>query len=336
MEEPFKGDMSFTDSMPSNDDLKAAYIRGRRTKRAQVDLNPADKLAASITKAASKQTYYTIRFLADHERIQDAYSAYAYFRWVDDVLDERLSNSSQRLAFVERQQALVNSEGDRDWSRHLTVEEQMVVRLIHRNPNPESGLRAYIQNMMAVMTFDANRRGRLITQQELSDYSRSLAVAVTEALHYFIGHDDPSPKTEMRYQAVTGAHITHMLRDTFEDVSAGYFNVPREFLEAHQIHPQDVDSEAYREWIKERVALARACFKAGRDYIAQVQNRRCRIAGSFYTARFEVVLDAIERENYHLRADYPERKRIGAALRMGWSVLNDAFIFASSRQLVSS
>ena len=44
-------------------------------------------LASSITKAASKQTYYTIRFLVDRERVDDAYRAYGYFRWVDDVLD---------------------------------------------------------------------------------------------------------------------------------------------------------------------------------------------------------------------------------------------------------
>ena len=48
---------------------------------------PQETIAASITKAASKQTYYTIRFLADRERVADAYRAYAYFRWVDDRLD---------------------------------------------------------------------------------------------------------------------------------------------------------------------------------------------------------------------------------------------------------
>lgn len=44
-------------------------------------------LASSITKAASKQTYYTIRYLVDRERVDDAYRAYGYFRWVDDILD---------------------------------------------------------------------------------------------------------------------------------------------------------------------------------------------------------------------------------------------------------
>ena len=44
-------------------------------------------LAAAITKAASTQTYYTFRLLGDRERVEDAYRAYAYFRWVDDTLD---------------------------------------------------------------------------------------------------------------------------------------------------------------------------------------------------------------------------------------------------------
>ena len=54
-------------------------------------IKPNPMLAASITKAASQQTYYTIRFLADRELVPDAYRAYAYFRWVDDALDAELT-----------------------------------------------------------------------------------------------------------------------------------------------------------------------------------------------------------------------------------------------------
>ena len=48
----------------------------------------SQRLAAYITWAASKQTYYTIRFLVDRDRVPDAYRTYAYFRWVDDRLDQ--------------------------------------------------------------------------------------------------------------------------------------------------------------------------------------------------------------------------------------------------------
>jgi phytoene/squalene synthetase len=140
-------------------------------------------------------------------------------------------------------------------------------------------------------------------------------VAVTEALHHFIGHGHSSPRSEARYLAATAAHITHMLRDTLEDTAAGYFNMPREFLESHAIAPQAVASDAYRKWVHGRVRLARDYFRAGKSYLAQVENLRCRIAGYAYIARFDGVLDAIEREGYQLRSEYRERKGLGA--RMG-------------------
>jgi phytoene/squalene synthetase len=173
--------------------------------------------------------------------------------------------------------------------------------------------------MMAVMAFDADRKGRLISQQELDDYTRHLATAVTEALHYFIGHNQFAPHDETRYLAVTAAHITHMLRDTCEDIAAGYYNIPCEFIEAHGIAPQDVKSSAYREWVRSRVQLARDYFHIGKTYLSQVENRRCCMAGYAYMARFAGVLDAIEREGYQLRPEYRERKTLRGGLNMGWS-----------------
>jgi phytoene/squalene synthetase len=286
--------------------------------------------APSITKAASKQTYTTIRFLVDRERVDDAYRAYAYFRWVDDVLDANPGSKpaasevedSQRRAFLERQKALLESCYRGEPPQKVNIQEKMLVELIQHDHEKNSGLEAYLRNMMLVMDFDTHRHGRLISQVELNEYTRWLAVAVTEALHYFIGHDEFSPQDGTRYLAVSGAHITHMLRDTYDDLQAGYYNIPREVLEAHQIEPQEMQSEAYRAWVKSRVQLAREYFEAGRDYLARVHNRRCRLAGFAYTARFEWLLDTIERESYCLRPQYSERKSIGTGLRMSWLALS--------------
>jgi phytoene/squalene synthetase len=162
--------------------------------------------------------------------------------------------------------------------------------------------------MMAVMSFDADRRRRTTSQIELNEYTRNLASAVTECMHYFIGHCCYSPNDETRYLAVAAAHITHMLRDTVDDIQAGYYNIPHEVLTANHISPVAIQSDAYRAWVQGRVQLARTYFKAGRDYLGRVQNPRCRLAGLAYTARFEGVLDLIEEDGYLLRAAYPERK----------------------------
>jgi phytoene/squalene synthetase len=285
-------------------------------------------IAPFITKAASKQTYYTIRFLADRERVADAYRAYAYFRWVDDTLDAdsalsatNMIEAQERVAFLERQKSLLEKCYGGESIPNVTAEENMLVELVRHDPEKNSGLLSYLRNMMQVMDFDARRRGRLISYAELNEYTRWLATAVTEAMHYFIGHDCFSPHNEIRYLAVSGAHITHMLRDTFDDVQAGYFNMPREVLEANHIRPKDIHSKPYRTWVQTRVQLARQYFKAGRDYLLRVKNPRCRLAGFAYTARFEWLLDTIEQEQYFLRPDYSERKSVHTGIRIGLSTL---------------
>jgi phytoene/squalene synthetase len=296
------------------------FPRIARTHGAQL---PRD-VSASITWQASKQTYFTIRFLVDKDRVRDAYQAYAYFRWLDDRLDQVALNRPARIVLVERQQALIDRCYRGDQPRHLSDEEALLVELIRSDTEQASGLQIYIRQMMAVMTFDVQRRGQLVTTAALDQYTRWLATAVTEAMHYFIGHDSRSPQGEARYLAVTAAHITHMLRDTLEDAEAGYFNIPREIVEAHGIDPRDVSSAPYRAWVKSRVHLARRLFATGREYFRQVENPRCRLAGYAYMARFAGVLDAIEREDYQLRAAYPERKSVASGIKMGWFALSQA------------
>ena len=145
---------------------------------------------------------------------------------------------------------------------------------------------------------------------------------MTEALHYFIGYCCASPHDETRYLAVSAAHITHMLRDTFDDIQAGYYNIPREVLEAHHIGPEEVHSEAYRIWVRQRVQLAHKYFEAGKDYFMRVRNPRCRLAGFAYTARFEWLLNTFQNEDYYLRPAYNERKSLGTGLRMGLLTLS--------------
>ncbi len=180
-------------------------------------------LASSITKAASKQTYTTIRFLADSMRTEDAYRAYAYFRWVDDILDAEAGSKSERLAFLERQKSLMESCYGGEPLRDANPQESMLVELIHHDLEDYSGLQTYLRNLMRVMEFDVQRRGRRISQAELNEYTFWLSSAVIEALHYFIGHDTFTPHDETRYLAVSAAHIAHMLRDTFDDLHAGYY-----------------------------------------------------------------------------------------------------------------
>src|SRR5574342_804601 len=111
----------------------------------------SSSLAATITKAASKQTYYTIRFFADRDRVVDAYRAYGYFRWVDDVLDAESGSRPEKIAFVNRQKSLLEACYRGETPEGLSVEERMLADLVRNDTEKNSGLQSYLRNMMAVM-----------------------------------------------------------------------------------------------------------------------------------------------------------------------------------------
>ena len=287
-------------------------------------------LAAAITKAASKQTYYTIRFLVDRPLVDDAYRAYAYFRWVDDVVDAVTSKGFDasdterllRMRFLERQTSLLEACLSGDEPGEVNRHEAMLVDLARNAGRTDPRLVAYLRHMMLVMAFDVGRRGRLVTRQELDDYTHWLAIAVAEAMLYFIGNDASAPDDETRYAAVSGAHIVHMLRDTYIDVRAGYFNVPREVLAASSIGPADVRCDAYRAWVRERVLRARAHFEAGHSYFAHIGSRRHRLAGIAYMARFEWLIETLEGNGFTLQEEYGEPPRLAMGMRTGAHVLS--------------
>jgi phytoene/squalene synthetase len=254
----------------------------------------------------------------DRDLVDDCYRAYAYFRWADDRIDICSQSTGECIAFIERQKQLVDRLYNDDRPDDLAPEEEIIADLISHDRRENSGLRSYIYNFLAILEFDARRKEQLVSEQELKWYSDCLGKAVTDGILYFIRNGHPYPATNNRYLAATAAHITHMLRDMVEDVPEGFINIPREYLAAHDLNPKDVDHPAFRAWVRERVELARQYFREGQHYLDELDVLRCKIASYWYCLRFEVVLDAIERDDFILRAEYDERRRLSIWLKMVW------------------
>ena len=279
-------------------------------------MNASAILAHKITWASSKQSYLTARLLADHDLADDCLRAYAYFRWADDFIDITCQSCEDRTAFVLRQQDLIESLYRGKRPADLCPEEKMLADLIAHDRGPDNGLRSFIRNFMSVIAFDAARCGHPVSRHELTTYTTNLATAVMDGLLYFIGNGHPYPQSPKRTLAVVGAHLTHMLRDTLEDLPRGIVNIPIEDIAAYGLNPEDTQSNAFRHWTQAQVEEARRCLRGGMIYIDSLDVLRAKLAGVWYCARFECILTAIERDSFNLRLEYPERHCLAVWMRM--------------------
>ena len=99
------------------------------------------------------------------------------------------------------------------------------------------------------------------------------------------------------------------------DIANGIINIPQEYLDEHGIGPEDIDSPPFRDWVRFRVEQARIQFRDGKRYLDSLEVLRSKMMGYWYCARFEGILDTIERDGYTLRANY---KYQFVWLRMLW------------------
>jgi phytoene/squalene synthetase len=291
-------------------------------------------LAREITRNASKQTYYTAQFMVDSGLEEDCNRAYAYFRWVDDYIDEVARTRGERIVFMNRQHDLIDQLYNGGRPVELCPEENIVADLIRRHPDPETGLHSFIQNFLAILEFDAHRKGQSIGQEELDWYTATLGESVTDCIQYFVSNGHKYPKAKNQHLAASAAHITHMLRDMSDDLANGFFNIPREFLDQNKLDPSLFGDPGFRNWVEQRVELARAYFSEGKKYLDQLEVLRCKIVGYWYCARFERILDEIERDNFILRDRYKNGNSLSGWIKMSMLSLSITFRhFIHRRQL---
>jgi phytoene/squalene synthetase len=283
----------------------------------RMSINHSGALAQSITRNSSKQAYYTARLMVDRDKMDDFLRAYAYFRWADDVIDIHARSEEERISFIERQRTIIDGLYQHEEANDLTPEERMVADLIQNDRHNSSGLQSFVRNMLAIIEFDACRKGSLISRKELAWYTDRVGRSVTDGLLHFVGNGHPYSPSESRYLAATAAHIAHLLRDMVRDTAVGFVNIPREYLATHGIRPDEFGSPPYRTWVRERVHHARKHFKEGKFYLDELEVLRTKVVGYWYCARFEAVLDRIERDEYLLRDSYDERRRISTWLMIG-------------------
>ena len=60
----------------------------------------ATELSRKVTRDSNKQSQFIVRLFVDKELETDCNRSYAYFRWVDAVVDIKCQTKGDRLTFI--------------------------------------------------------------------------------------------------------------------------------------------------------------------------------------------------------------------------------------------
>ena len=122
-------------------------------------------LARSITWTSSKQTFLTAWLLVDRDLVDDCMPRLRLFplgRRYDRYLFQNLQPDEKSL--YERQKKLVDDLYHGRLPQDLCPEEEMLAELVAHDRGRDGGLNSFIHNFMAVIEFDTQRKGRLVTR----------------------------------------------------------------------------------------------------------------------------------------------------------------------------
>jgi len=258
--------------------------------------------ACAMTRQSNPMVYRLARLLYNRRSFPYFLFGYAYFRWLDDMIDAPGAPSEAIQAVAASQKALFTAlyEGLDLGTAPRNRPEEMLVQMVRFDRANGCRLRPFIADMFSALEFDAKRRYQTRSQCDLDIYSHALGRSYTNVLKVFTSPGSFSETNPLSHEAGFAAHQVHILRDLYVDLSLGYCNVSREDLATFRWKVEDLSRVDILPWVHATACKARAAFRRGLQGIAHIPNPRCRLLGYATSAHYMLVLDRLQLNGYNL------------------------------------
>jgi len=211
-----------------------------------------------IIRRKAHSFYFASFFLPPHKR-QDVFALYAFYRTVDDLVDERPAGCSQA-------EIVAQLDGWRAWLRNPYASSDDPVRValgavIDRHQIPHQ----YLDELLDGVAGDLHGR-RLQTFAELERYCYLVAGTVGLVMSYVLGIKDTAALNSARDLGIA-MQLTNVLRDIGEDLERGMVYLPAEDLErfaypSERLAQRVVDGD-FVALMRFQIARAREYYRAG-------------------------------------------------------------------------
>ena len=259
--------------------------------------------SAKITKTESPFSYSLGHLLFLPERKDYLFLAYAYFRWLDDYVDQVNIPSELVKDIVDRQIFLATHWYSGEPLVATTSQEENLHLIIQQDSNQwGNSLRPMIFDFMGAIKWDTERRYRMPVKRDLQSYSLKLGRGYSSGLLFGLGIDPENKKyVGFRDNCGIGAHLVHILRDFIIDINIGYINVDLESWNLLHLKNADLDNTKLLQrrllpWAKTVIVNARYYFSIGLKNLLASRNVKIQLVFGLMCLRYLLTLEKTKRE----------------------------------------
>lgn len=188
---------------------------------------------------------------------------YAYFRWLDDQIDEGTLDAAQQNNLLQRAHRLL-LYGDIEnpsaleqgviWARDLAAKLQLEAL------EPA-------KQMLNALELDSKRRGSIPSSEDLIELRRLRVVSTMNAVSLCM-HGKRLPRKLIPDYGVACDEV-HILRDLNIDVHMGIFNFSIDEMRYFNLDLQNLDGPSLKAWFRERHCAAGLWLRSGFQTLAK-------------------------------------------------------------------
>jgi 15-cis-phytoene synthase len=261
--------------------------------------------ALPVFRDRARTFWFAARFLPAHTRVP-VHHLYSFARAIDDLVDEPTS--------LETEQQRSTLDAWHAWLRVPLAAEHapdprlaaQVLPLLADNRVPAR----YLQLLVEGVASDLDSR-EMASWPDLRDYCFKVASSVGLAICHLLGAGDDPPARAAAVDLGIAMQLTNILRDLWNDASAGRVYLPADELAAHASSrehllwlgskvatdgPSAIDAP-FRELMRSQIHRARAHYESGLEGVSRLPpdaRFAILVAGGLYAA----ILDEIEAAEY--------------------------------------
>lgn len=261
-----------------------------------------NKIAAQSTRSETPTVFFLTRILLPKYKFLIFCYCYTYFRWLDDFIDGEDFSRAELVPFMDDQKKLITSVFN-DCSNveaRGNLYEQLLICFIKQSI--QNGLNIYspVMRMFSALEFDVNRRFLLSTKASLDAYSYNLGTAYIGFFYSLMVKNDESNQESIKFWAGYAAHLVHIIRDFFQDLSQGFFNISFEDMTRLNVSLTDLKTIEEYHWISDLSKRAWKYFYLGLYEISRIPNWRFRLLAYALSAKYMLLLEQIRSNCYRI------------------------------------